>query len=343
MPGFQQHYPGSAPPGVPFTSQYPRQEGQYAFAQQQQPQHTHHFAVDNVPGRTVAGTYPPEASPGYVPSPTPYGQQQADQSYPAPYSMAPMPAEYTHVSPQMPRTPAQGHRQSVQLPYHHSPEPLEQTHHGYQHVALPVNMGGVQAQQNHYSQAYQYPAQTSAAESYKPAQMLSESEEVMQAADQDVLVWHKMASGMAAGDGERLRLMHHHQKPGGPRQADQHQLPVTSAAQSTLGISSYGFYFSLSPGAAGAVLLLLLLLLLLHGFRKEGLLRKTAGFVIYTLTIIQQQNSRRQCRILCLIPPGCNTPSTPRRKLARPKFCKTRQSSTRTMTTMMFNPTMKWS
>ncbi|KAL1386329.1 hypothetical protein HDK64DRAFT_138118 [Phyllosticta capitalensis] len=234
MPGFQQHYPGSAPPGVPFTSQYPRQEGQYAFAQQQQPQHTHHFAVDNVPGRTVAGTYPPEASPGYVPSPTPYGQQQADQSYPAPYSMAPMPAEYTHVSPQMPRTPAQGHRQSVQLPYHHSPEPLEQTHHGYQHVALPVNMGGVQAQQNHYSQAYQYPAQTSAAESYKPAQMLSESEEVMQAADQDVLVWHKMASGMAAGDGERLRLMHHHQKPGGPRQADQHQLPVTSAAQSTL-------------------------------------------------------------------------------------------------------------
>ncbi|KAK8243180.1 hypothetical protein IWZ00DRAFT_441756 [Phyllosticta capitalensis] len=164
MPGFQQHYPGSAPPGVPFTSQYPRQEGQYAFAQQQQPQHTHHFAVDNVPGRTVAGTYPPEASPGYVPSPTPYGQQQADQSYPAPYSMAPMPAEYTHVSPQMPRTPAQGHRQSVQLPYHHSPEPLEQTHHGYQHVALPVNMGGVQAQQNHYSQAYQYPAQTSAAD-----------------------------------------------------------------------------------------------------------------------------------------------------------------------------------
>ncbi|KAK7539709.1 uncharacterized protein J3D65DRAFT_586721 [Phyllosticta citribraziliensis] len=232
LSGFQQPYPGSAPPRVPYTSQYPRQEPQYAFAQ---PQHSH-FSVENVPGRTVAGTYPPEASPGYVPSPTPYGQHQVDQSYPAPYSMAPMPADYTHVSPQMPRAASQGHRQQpVQLPYH-SPEPLEQTHHGYQHVAMPLNVGGVQAaQQNHhhYSQAYQFPAQTSAAESYKPAQMLSESEQdqVMQAAEQDVLVWQKMASCMEAGDGEPLRLMHHQQQePGDPRQAVNVQSPATSTA-----------------------------------------------------------------------------------------------------------------
>ncbi|KAK8207728.1 hypothetical protein BKA81DRAFT_76553 [Phyllosticta paracitricarpa] len=237
LSGFQQPYPGSAPPGVPYTSQYPRQEDQYAFAQ---PQHSH-FAVEIVPGRTVAGTYPPEVSPGYVPSPTPYGQQQVDQSYPAPYSMAPMPAEYTHVSSQMPRAASQGQQrqQPVQLPYH-SPEPLEQRHHGYQHVAMPLNVGGVQAQQNHhhhhhhhYSQAYQFPAQTSAAESYKPAQLLSESErdEVMQAAEQDVLVWQKMAT---AGDGDRLRLMHHHQKPGDPRQAVNEPSPAISEAHLAL-------------------------------------------------------------------------------------------------------------
>ncbi|KAK7553863.1 hypothetical protein IWX92DRAFT_305692 [Phyllosticta citricarpa] len=116
LSGFQQPYPGSAPPGVPYTSQYPRQEDQYAFAQ---PQHSH-FAVEIVPGRTVAGTYPPEVSPGYVPSPTPYGQQQVDQSYPAPYSMAPMPAEYTHVSSQMPRAASQG--QQRQQPTNNCPK-----------------------------------------------------------------------------------------------------------------------------------------------------------------------------------------------------------------------------
>ncbi|KAK8431264.1 hypothetical protein IWX49DRAFT_607894 [Phyllosticta citricarpa] len=151
LSGFQQPYPGSAPPGVPYTSQYPRQEDQYAFAQ---PQHSH-FAVEIVPGRTVAGTYPPEVSPGYVPSPTPYGQQQVDQSYPAPYSMAPMPAEYTHVSSQMPRAASQGQQrqQPVQLPYH-SPEPLEQRHHGYQHT----NNCPKAEQPAPVSQAVPYPA-----------------------------------------------------------------------------------------------------------------------------------------------------------------------------------------
>ncbi|KAK7733459.1 hypothetical protein SLS57_000474 [Botryosphaeria dothidea] len=199
-PVFQQPFPGQQPAGLSYNGLRPGQQ-QYPL-----PQYGQFTGVDPFNGGAFTGGLVQDSS--YVPQTAQYGQHMDPAYQQRSYSVGAMQPEFgQQLSPQPPLA-SQIHRSSVQLPYHttatmghgipaFSQGPLAQPY-GQQRPQAP--------QQTQYSQGFQYPAATTAADTFRQPQPLMQSTEVLQAADQDVLVWHKVASGLASEE-ERLDLL----------------------------------------------------------------------------------------------------------------------------------------
>lgn len=199
-PVFQQPFPGPPPAGVPYNAMRPGQQ-QYPL-----PQYGQFAGVDPFNGGAFTSGLVQDGS--YITQAPQYGQHLDPAYQQRSYSVGAVQPEYGQQMPSHSPLASQVHRSSVQLPYHTTAN-MGQGIPAYSHgpPAQPYGQERHQApQQTQYSQGFQYPAATTAADAYRQPQPLMQTTEVLQAADQDVLVWHKVASGLA-GEEERLDLL----------------------------------------------------------------------------------------------------------------------------------------
>ncbi|KAL1638947.1 hypothetical protein SLS58_008405 [Diplodia intermedia] len=197
-PVFQQPFPGPQSSGMPYGALQPGQQ-QYPL-----PQYGQFTGVDPFSGGAFTSGLVQDSS--YVAQAPPYSQAMDPSYQQRSYSMGAMQPEYSRQIQPQPSYPSQAHRQSIHLPYHttanmgqgipaYSPPPQNQQYGQQNHAP----------HQTQYSQGIQYPAATTAADTYRQPLPLTQTTEVLQAADQDVLVWHKLASARADEE-ERLAL-----------------------------------------------------------------------------------------------------------------------------------------
>ncbi|KAL0257065.1 hypothetical protein SLS55_007875 [Diplodia seriata] len=197
-PVFQQPFPGPQSSGMPYGALQPGQQ-QYPL-----PQYGQFTGVDPFSGGAFTSGLVQDGS--YVAQAPPYSQPMDPSYQQRSYSMGAMQPEYSRQIQPQPSYPSQAHRQSVHLPYHttanmgqgipaYSPPPQTQQYGQQNHAP----------HQTQYSQGIQYPAATTAADTYRQPLPLTQTTEVLHAADQDVLVWQKLASARA-NEEERLAL-----------------------------------------------------------------------------------------------------------------------------------------
>ncbi|KAK0650429.1 putative transcriptional regulatory protein C15D4.02 [Lasiodiplodia hormozganensis] len=205
-PVYQQPFPGPQAAGMPYGALQPGQQ-QYPL-----PQYGQFTGVDPFSGGAFTSGLVQDSS--YVAQAPPYSQPMDPAYQQRSYSMGAMQPEYSQQLHPQPSYPSQAHRQSVQLPYHttanmgqgipaYSPTPQDQPYGQQSHAP----------QQTQYSQGFQYPSATTAADTYRQPHPLTQSREVLQAADRDVLVWQKVASGLA-NEEDRLDLLSPESAPG---------------------------------------------------------------------------------------------------------------------------------
>lgn len=198
-PVYQQPFPGPQASGMAYSALQPGQQ-QYPL-----PQYGQFTGVDPFSGGAFTSGLVQDSS--YVTQAPPYSQAMDPAYQQRSYSMGAMQPEYSRQIQPQPSYSSQAHRQSVHLPYHttanmghgipaYSPPPQDQQQYGQQNHA---------PHQTQYSQGFQYPAATTAADTYRQPLPLTQTTEVMQAADQDVLIWQKVTSGRASEE-ERLDL-----------------------------------------------------------------------------------------------------------------------------------------
>lgn len=191
-PVFQQPFPGTPSTGVSYNGLRPGQQ-QYPL-----PQYGQLTGVDPFNGASFTGGLVQDSS--YVTQAPQYGQHLDPIYQQRSYSMGAVQSEYAQQMPAQPPLASQVHRQSVPLPYQTTASMGE----GISPYAQSYGQQRPQApQQTQYTQGFQYPAATTAADAYRQPHSLMQTPDVLEAADQDVLVWHKMTS-----EEERFDLLH---------------------------------------------------------------------------------------------------------------------------------------